>query len=520
MTLYEKFKNLHIDFSSLGLEQGGSRSDYFCTPKGAKVIGWEGVDGIHYCFVKGFGEVVFAVNPSNLPGDYVHPLARSFEDFLRLLLACKGLAAVEQAHLWDREKFDAFLREDGPPSLERQAALEGLRDGLGLTPMEDSYGYIQEVQASFDYGKIPFRKEYCDCVPEALKRPERPEWRVYFGSGFGGQHRGRDKPGREIPIGKTFSWCGKAWHVLAVYICGKGLVVDICMEVEPEEIWAYAENWRPWIEGKREFTPEEEERQEAENPMVVDYSPRLTVNDRELRHRSGYGLVWAPASGCPEGMEPDLQDRESLRLVERYGLNPERGWSFWRDSFPWATKTKPAVKTLSLFLEADPVSIPGPRFTVSGLGDRVPFTHPATRESHTLLVTEYEAQEIDTSRFPDSGQWEYPAYCTAMSYVVEPEPPRESLTVRDRGQGDRPRRQSDPAGASSTRGVSVTGGVGVIGGADGPVAIMLTGSKRGQSRTACSGLYFEPPKQIEWRMVFRQKPVESIEVDLPLPQNG
>ncbi|RAZ07218.1 hypothetical protein DK853_53380, partial [Klebsiella oxytoca] len=51
MTLYEKFKNLHIDFSSLGLEQGGSRSDYFCTPKGAKVIGWEGVDGIHYCFV-------------------------------------------------------------------------------------------------------------------------------------------------------------------------------------------------------------------------------------------------------------------------------------------------------------------------------------------------------------------------------------------------------------------------------------------------------------------------------------
>lgn len=168
------------------------------------MIGWEGVDGIHYCFVKGFGEVVFAVNPSNLPGDYVHPLARSFEDFLRLLLACEGLAAVEQAHLWDREKFDAFLREDGPPSLERQAALEGLRDGLGLTPMEDSYGYIQEIQASFDYGKIPFRKEYYDCVPEALKRPERPEWRVYFGSGFGGQHRGRDKPGREIPIGKTF----------------------------------------------------------------------------------------------------------------------------------------------------------------------------------------------------------------------------------------------------------------------------------------------------------------------------
>ncbi len=50
--------------------------------KGAEVIGWAGVDGIHCCFVKGFGEMVFAVNPSNLPGDHVHPLARSFEDFV------------------------------------------------------------------------------------------------------------------------------------------------------------------------------------------------------------------------------------------------------------------------------------------------------------------------------------------------------------------------------------------------------------------------------------------------------
>ena len=386
MTLYEQYCKLELDLARLSLERGDTEGGYFCDPLGAEVIGWAGVDGIHFCFVKGFGEMVFAVSPANGPGEYVHPLARSFEDFLRLLLACEGLAVVEQAHLWDREKFDAFLREDGPPSLERQAALEGLRDGLGLTPMEDSYGYIREVQASFDYGKILFRKEYCDCVPEALKRPERPEWRVYFGSGFGGQHKGRDKPGREIPIGKTFSWCGKAWHVLAVYICGKGLVVDLCMEVEPEEIRAYAENWRPWIEGKREFTPEEEERQEAENPLTIDYNPKLTVNGRKLRLRRGYGLPWVPASGCPEGMEADLKDPGSLRLVERYGLDRERGWTFWRDSFSWATKTRPVLKTLSLSLEQNPVSVPGPRFTLSGAGDVVKFVHPVTGETHALHV--------------------------------------------------------------------------------------------------------------------------------------
>ena len=153
MTLYEKYKKLDIDFSQLGLEPGDTNGGYFCTPIGAEVIGWAGADGIHCCFVKGFGEVVFAVNPSNLPGDYVHPLARSFEDFLRLLLAC-GLDAAEQAWMWNQGEFDGFLETD-PPTPEQRATLDALRDGLKLAPMEDPYGYIKEVQSSFDYGKIP-----------------------------------------------------------------------------------------------------------------------------------------------------------------------------------------------------------------------------------------------------------------------------------------------------------------------------------------------------------------------------
>ncbi|MCI9443433.1 MAG: hypothetical protein K2P04_05640 [Oscillospiraceae bacterium] len=55
MTLYEKYKKLGIDFSQLSLEPGDTSGGYFCTPKGAEVIGWAGVDGIHCCFVDGFG---------------------------------------------------------------------------------------------------------------------------------------------------------------------------------------------------------------------------------------------------------------------------------------------------------------------------------------------------------------------------------------------------------------------------------------------------------------------------------
>ena len=75
LTLYERYRRSAIDFSKLGLERGDTRSDYFCTPKGTTVIGWTGVDGIHYCLVKGFQEV-FSVSPMEGEGQCVHPVAR------------------------------------------------------------------------------------------------------------------------------------------------------------------------------------------------------------------------------------------------------------------------------------------------------------------------------------------------------------------------------------------------------------------------------------------------------------
>ena len=111
---------------------------------------------------------------------------------------------------------------------------------------------------------------------------------------------------------------------------------------------------------------------------------------------------------------------------------------------------------------------------------------------------------MDAGHFRDKDQWEYPTHYSAMSYVVEPELPRESLTVRDCGQGDRPRpKQFNTAGPTMAT-----------------VGVILATSKSGQRRAACSSLYFGPPERIEWRMVFHRKPTEDIEVDLLLPQNG
>ena len=82
--LYEKYKNLKIDGSWIGLE-AGTQTPYFCTPIGAEIIGWD--NGIHYCFIKSFGDMVFCVNPETCCDYNVYPIARNFCDFLGLILA-------------------------------------------------------------------------------------------------------------------------------------------------------------------------------------------------------------------------------------------------------------------------------------------------------------------------------------------------------------------------------------------------------------------------------------------------
>ena len=47
MTLYERYKRLGINLSQLGLGRGGAHRDYFCTPVGAEVIGWEEIGRAH-----------------------------------------------------------------------------------------------------------------------------------------------------------------------------------------------------------------------------------------------------------------------------------------------------------------------------------------------------------------------------------------------------------------------------------------------------------------------------------------
>ena len=46
---FQKFLRSGLDLAPLGVERREENLPYFCTPKGAAIFGWAGVDGIHYC---------------------------------------------------------------------------------------------------------------------------------------------------------------------------------------------------------------------------------------------------------------------------------------------------------------------------------------------------------------------------------------------------------------------------------------------------------------------------------------
>ena len=174
MTIYEKYCQLEIDGRWIGLEKNEMCVEYFCTPINATVIGWE--NSIHYCFIKGYRDMVFAVNQESCVDKYVYPLAMNFKDFLRMILACGSTTAVEQIIGWSKEQFEDFLHSDDNKVFPEQAEiLKIVAEKLKLQPMEDVYvyEYVIEVQAQFDDRKIKYSNEYYDVL--GLERPDGSE---------------------------------------------------------------------------------------------------------------------------------------------------------------------------------------------------------------------------------------------------------------------------------------------------------------------------------------------------------
>lgn len=484
VTDYEFFLQTGISLAPLGVIQSREEVAYFCTPKDASIIGWGGVDGVHFCFVPGCGDMVFAVGPMNSAPHYVHPLAESFVDFLRLLLACGDVFALEQAWMWNKSQFTDFL-QGVSFTAEVRKTLDEISSAMNLSAMEHPWEYIKSLQASFDSDKIVYSQDYYKSLPTREEVPKTSPWKVYFNGNFWG-HRGRDHAGKEIPIGKEFQWLGHSWLVPAVYSCSKGLVVDLCMSVAPDAIRAYMEKWNlnPGSDSNVRLTREQRMEMERENPTSLDFILSLEVNGRKLQAFHGCSMGHNPC--LPKGMVDDLEEK---KVLGHYGLDPACGWTIYRQAFLWDGKRRHEIRRLSITMEPQPVWIPGTRFTVRNSGDTIPFIHPIWKTEHVLTVEKLE-QQSESELSPNSDLWDYPTHCQILEYTITPEIPGNAVQITDCSESDSPRAKESLSDET-------------IGGAAFCVGVFVGAT--GDSQTACSALHFEPVNEVEWRMLFSGK---------------
>lgn len=155
------FFDLFPSSDIFGFFKGGENdSRYFCTPVGADIIGWTGVDGIHICRIPSLDtDMVFVVNPMS-SNNYVYPIARSLSDFLSLILFCTEFSPMEQPVVQEKQFLDFIEEIKKEQTDEKKQALQKLESQLHISPHFSPFQYLYDLQNAFDYNKIPYSKEY------------------------------------------------------------------------------------------------------------------------------------------------------------------------------------------------------------------------------------------------------------------------------------------------------------------------------------------------------------------------
>lgn len=333
------------------------------------------------------------------------------------------------------------------------------------------------------------------------------EWKVYFEDNPGCHRPHRGRPGQEVSCGAHSVWGGQHFIIPAIYLCGKGLVVDICRRVEREAIEAHYQKLAAY-EGMDidECPPEIVELAEAEDPFgSFDYLPSVAINGKTVEYSRGAGEYYNPLRSEEEIVCSGEQAARDI--VKHYGLDPEQGWDLRQWSFPWATKRRPThITSLTLTLTQREQPAEAVQFTAAP-GKVVEFAHPVTGVLCVLTVKDLKPARLPENDLPHMGPpMEWPREFVEMTYTLTPAVTTGWVQVNDCASSDKPIRKIDAP--------TEDGAIGIIGGADGPTAIFVSGKQQGDTRTACSSLHFAPvePENIRWKVTYYQKqfPDETI----------
>lgn len=345
--------------------------------------------------------------------------------------------------------------------------------------------------------------------------------KVYFEGGFWG-HSEREKPCRRLKAQQSFAWKGYTWHLLGVYVCGRGLVLDFAKEVPVERIRAFMEKWRDRIE-EGEVDLAESSQIDFENPLETAMDVKAWVNGRQILSMGGCGCSHNPLA---EGVQAVDQPAEELLLAyEDYGLDREQGWYFYRMNLRWDYQRIPAKIALKLELLPDTYYFPCPETFETVLGESgktVSFTHPLQKRGYRLIVEKVRQECVEEKSMEPLGDFIFPRNFQMLEYRIEDTKDEEMFIIRDRDRGDNPvpRSSWERHGFSGKRAFAVS----MAAGQSGATSIFLAGPVHGERETEAqstvSRLCFEPVERTCWQIQARVSRGEHKNLELFFERPG
>lgn len=313
----------------------------------------------------------------------------------------------------------------------------------------------------------------------------------------------------EHRINEIVEWYGETWKLLSLYTCSKGLVLDYCKKIDPQELQTFTERFQSAGFDENHFDDELFERLQVDNPTAPAVHVKLMRKEEELSSEGCSCLTYAP--DCIDNLE---NDAVSLLCLAHYGLDTRYAWHVCRAHYFWDEGREGDLSDLTAVLDETEITVPGESFHLTGEAQTIPLTHAISGEHFDLCIEGVEKGELEPETVKLLGEdMICPTHYEAVSYYTSPALPENSYFLKARVNGDSPvlKENSETAAAS----------VSIIGGSSGPSTIFLAGKGRGgvlQKKSVCSPLFFEPVPVRDWYICYHFKRREPLFLPLTVSE--
>jgi hypothetical protein len=295
-------------------------------------------------------------------------LAENFEDFLGLILACGNAELLCRIPCWTRLRFQRELSRY-QPSHKQQMICNALKNCFQPPVINDPYGYVQRLQ-------------------------QAPE------------HQAQQQTTTTVQLGI------RQWQAKNLRILDQDATLDVCIRIPGEQVVSFYDRWEGII-------PDAEQLQEkaATDPFALQTRVRATIGCTAIGTEILEQLHWDPL--C----DNSAAAQEALHRLQ---LNREDGWIMLQLSLQTGKRKKKPIRSLSLELICEEVTIPGPKIRTPLNDDLISMIHPVTGNTLSLTVHSATAEALDPNFLTNP-----PCYYTRLCYCMDPPMSQEAFRVFD-----------------------------------------------------------------------------------------